>query len=296
MEDNKPSESIIRKIQHLLNLSSKASNEHEAALAMSKAQELLAKYNLDMAVVEATAVEGGTVAQKEKREQTKIDRSAMYKWQRDLCRAIAESNFCWYWTVEGLEDHERVSNGRSYRHKVKRHVVLGKESNVLAVTYMYGWLADTIESILPYSGKDRNGKSAVSWREGCADRLAQRIRNKAYRMQNPEEQTQEAKSTGLMLRSVVQSEYAANYDAICGEGSWDRYQKARAEEEAKRKAEPEPEKTEAQKEKERKEQEKWWKRYQKQQQREHDKRDHEAYAAGKAAGNNISLADKLEAK
>jgi hypothetical protein len=274
---------------------------------MSKAQELLAKYNLDMAVIEATAVEGGTVAVKEKRERTKIDRSAMYKWQRDLCRAISESNFCWYWTVDDLEDEERVSNGRSYRHRVKRHVILGKESNVIAVTYMYGWLADTIESLLPYKGAQRNSKSAVSWKEGCAERLAERIKAKAYRMQHPEEQeAQAAQSTGLMLRSLVQNEWAANYDSCCGEGAYalmierDRQNKEEAE---AAKAAPKVELTEeekAEQEKERKKQDKqnkkWWERFHQQQERELARKDMDAYNAGKRVGETISLADKLETK
>lgn len=314
MADIKPDESIIKRIQHLLNLGNKATNEHEAALAMSKAQELLAKYNLDMAVIEATAVEGGVEPVKEKRERTKIDRSAMYKWQRDLCKAICEANFCWYWTVDGLEDEERVSNGRSYRHKVKRHLILGKESNVIAVTYMYGWLADTIESLLPYTGSLRNSKSAISWKEGCAERLAERIKEKAYRMQHPTEQAPSAQSTGLMIRSLVKSEYAANYDALHGDGAYARYEaslerwkaeselrsKAAAEAEA---ATPKKELTEAEKKKQQKEQEKqekqnkrWWERFTKQQQRERDKKDMTAYNAGKRAAEQISLADKLEAK
>ena len=47
---------------------------------MEKAQELLAKYNLDLAIVEDSPVAGGTVTIKEKRERTKLDRTALYQW------------------------------------------------------------------------------------------------------------------------------------------------------------------------------------------------------------------------
>lgn len=59
MTDVKPSADVVRKIQALLNLGKRASNENEAALAMSRAQEMLAKYNLDMAIIEASAPDGG---------------------------------------------------------------------------------------------------------------------------------------------------------------------------------------------------------------------------------------------
>jgi hypothetical protein len=285
---------IVRKIQLLLNLGNKATNENEAALAMGRAQELLAKYNLDMATIKAAEVEGGTAPQKEKREQTKIDRSAMYKWQRDLCRSIAEANYCWYWVAEMLEDEERVSAGKSYRHKVKRHMILGKESNVAAVMCMYGWLAELIEDLCPYRNKERNSKSGVSWKEGCAERLGERIRQKAYAMQNPAPSANtEVKETGLMIRSLVKTEYEANYDAWYGEGAFARAMAARDRWKEQRAAEPAPEKSAAEKEKEAKASKRWWEKYQRQQQRELARKDIKAYNAGREVGEEISLGERL---
>jgi hypothetical protein len=298
MADQKPDESVVRKIQLLLNLGKhSATNDNEAAQAMARAQELLAKYNLDLAMVESTVVAGGTVVTKEKREQTKIDRSAMYKWQRELCRAIAEANFCWYWIFDGLEDEPRMSAGRMYRHKVKRHVVLGKESNVVAVTFMYGWLAQVIEDMSPWRGKEQNSKSAISWKEGCAERLAERIKEKAYRMQHPTTEAKtEVKETGLVLRSLVKQEYAANYDAAYGEGSYDRALMRQEKSKAEAAEAPKVELTEAEKEKNRKASEKWWQRYQKQREQELSRKDLSAYRAGMKAGDSISLADRIEEK
>lgn len=294
MSEAQPSQDIIRKIQALLNLGKRATNENEAALAMSRAQELLAKYNLDMAVIEATAADGGAAQPKEKREQTKIDHSAMYKWQRNLCRAMAEASFCFYWTLEDLEAEERVSNGRSYRHKVKRHVILGKESNVLAVKFMYGWLVDAIESLSPYQGPQRNSRSGISWKEGCAARLIERIRDKAYRMRQDETKVEgQAKSTGFMLRTFEQSEYELNYDAVCGAGAYAKAKQRQAEDEARRAQEPTKEKSPEEIEKQKKESERWWNKYNKQKEREASRRDPEAYRLGQQAGNDISLEDKL---
>ena len=80
MSEATPNEAIIRKIQLLLNLGKRGGTEAEATLAMEKAQELLAKYNLDLAIVEDSPVAGGTVTIKEKRERTKLDRTALYQW------------------------------------------------------------------------------------------------------------------------------------------------------------------------------------------------------------------------
>jgi hypothetical protein len=285
---------IIRKIQLLLNLGNKATNEHEAALAMGRAQELLAKYNLDMASIEAAKVEGGAAPSKEKREQTKIDRSAMYKWQRELCRAIAEANYCWYWVVEMLEDEERVSAGKSYRHRVRRHMIIGKESNVVAVTCMYGWLAELIEDLCPYRDKQRNSKSGISWKEGCAERLGERIKAKAHEMQHPAESSATAvKETGLMIRSLVKTEYEANYDAMYGDGAYARAMEAQAKWKAQQDAQPQPEKSAAEKEKEAKASKRWWEKYQRQQQRELAKKDLKAYNAGRVVGDEIQLGARL---
>lgn len=293
-----PSNDIIRKIQKLLALGKRGGTEAEASAAMDLAQELLAKYNLDMAIIDKAVVEGGTVAAPEKREKTKIDRSAMYKWQQSLCRRIAESNYCWYWVQEVREPKGKPDKyGYQDTRKVKRHVILGREANVVAVQMMYEYLAETLEDILPYPHVERLSRSALSWREGAAERLAERIEAKAYAMRNPaKDTTAEVKETGLMLRSVAQSEYVANYDAQYGEGA---HARAIARHEAYKVAEaskPKVELTAAEKAKQERANQKYWKQQERQHQQELDRRDHTAYRAGRVAGNEISLQDRLEGK
>jgi hypothetical protein len=289
----KPSESVIRKIQKLLAIGQhKTTSENEAAAAMSMAQELLAKYNLDMSIIQDTVVVGGTAQEQEKREQTKINKSAAYKWQQRLCRVIAEANFCWYWAQEFNEQVTR--NKEQTWRKVKRHVVLGSEVNSIAVTMMYSYLAETIEDIIPYRASEKLSKSAVSWREGCASRLEERITELAYRMQHPEEKEGlKAKETGLVLQSLVKKEYGRNYDALYGEGCYERSLVRQAEYAAKPK-EPEVELTDAEKAKQQKASDKWWEKYQREQQREIDKRDLKAFMAGRQTAETISLQDRIK--
>ena len=203
-ETNTPNETIIRKIQKLLALGKRGGTEAEASAAMDMAQDLLAKYNLDLALVENTAVEGGTVVVEEKREKTKVDRSAMYGWQRDLMKRIAESNFCWYWTMDCREPKGKpdASGYQEYK-SVKRHVILGRETNVAAVRFMYEYLAETLEALMPFPSKDRLSRSAISWREGASERLAERIEAKAREMKRSEEETKT--STGTQKMGLVLS-------------------------------------------------------------------------------------------
>ena len=290
-----PNEAVIRKIQLLLNLGNRGGTEAEADAAMAKAQELLTKYNLDMAVIDAAKDKAEQKAAPEKREKTKIDRAANYKWQIKLCKAIAEANFCWHWVADIQEEEPTTIKGRTYHRMIKRHVVLGSEVNVVAVMMMYGFLADVIEELVPWKGKERLCKSAVSWREGCAYRLCQRIEKKAYEMRHPEEKATEPDSSkmGVVLRSLVKSEYEKNYDALYGEGSYAASQQRWAVEKVKAADAPKVELTEAEKAKQQKASDKWWQKYQRQQQREIDKRDISAFMSGIKAGESISLQDRI---
>jgi Protein of unknown function (DUF2786) len=294
-EDN-----IIKKIQALLKMGQRgtnhdgSSNEAEATLAMQKAQELLAKYNLNLAQLEtaadSTAVAGG------KRVKEKTSRSAMYKWQRDLWAALADANFCWHWVQKVYEDRIRYG-GVQTRH-VNRHFLLGREENVAAVLVMGDYLCDTIERLQPYGVAGRMSTSANSWREGCAARLIERIQ-KQVEVDNV---VVPSSGTAITLANVADREYAANYDYSYGEGAYAKSQQraaerrkewdlARAEEKAKRAAETPAEKAhrEAVEAKQQRENEKYWEREWKKQQRQAAKKDWAAYESGQKAGDSISL-------
>lgn len=101
-KDTQPTDSLVRKIQLLLNLASRPEgNEAEAAAATTMAQDLLARYNLDLATVQGAVVAGGTAAREveTRRDYAKSQRNATYEWTRRLCRALAEANYCAYWTA-----------------------------------------------------------------------------------------------------------------------------------------------------------------------------------------------------
>jgi hypothetical protein len=312
-------EDIIRKIQKLLNLG-QSSNEAEANLAMARAQSLLAKHNLEYAMVKDAVVPGGLAEPApEKREKVTFKRTAQYLWQRELWQAIAEANFCWYWTTHV---REVLRHGRESKIRVKRHMVLGKESNVLAVRMMGEYLTDTIESLLPYEKEQVFSRTAHSWRRGFADRLVERINADAEKRKRSKRGQGDGKS--LVLRDVYKKEYEANYDALHGEGAYSRKliadakweaeekerEKVAAEEEAKAEREwleylrtesPEArvlrEKQEARERlKEQRRRERRWnsRSWGRERAQAADNTDWDAYSAGKKAGDRVSLGAQVK--
>lgn len=310
-----PSETIIRRIQSLLAMGSRQEgNEQEAALAMAKAQEMLAKYNLDAYTVEAANV-GGTKQIEEARTEQLITYSAMYRWQQELWGAISTANFCWHSVVEKRVPHKRKKDKMVWG---KRHMVLGRTSNVLAVQLMGEYLCSTIERLLPYPNTERLSRSAISWREGCADRLAARIQQQFAESQRP---AGTGSSTAITLHDVAKREHMANYDAKHGAGSYarqleweagsDQRRKTWAEEDRQRKEKEEkewleylqnesPEQKKAREREEEKqrikdarayerESERSARRWEREHLKEATRLDRSAYKAGAGAGEHISL-------
>ena len=312
-------EGIIRKIQKLFNLANHAEgNEEAASAALIKAHELLAAHNLSLAVVQDTVVKGGIQngeAVIEKREQVTIKRSAMYKWQRRLWSALAHTNYCFHWVHDVREGYGKEDYwGNRKPRWVKRHVILGKESNVVVVNLMGEYLCDTIERLCPYPQQERCSRSAISWKEGVADRLVERMQD---RQREEEEDDVPPTSPGLLkiwkknhmalaLKDLRTREYEANYDAVLGAGAYKEKQEERkkaaaeAEEAEKRRIEALQNESPAEKKaRERREEkarikaevesERNYRRQLKERLDDAARTDWRAYDNGKVAGERISL-------
>lgn len=231
MQDN-----IIEKIKKLFAMAQRhvnndgSSNEAEASAAMARAQELLAKYNLDLKAVEDAQVKDAQAVPGGPREKTQINRSAQYRWQQEFWSALAKANYCWHWVVTVQEEHYSSRTGRDYRN-AKRHVILGSAANVAAVTVMGEYLTEVIERLLPYKANERLSRSALSWREGCAQRLIERIEEKLAQMKREgvRDAAGNVTCTALAVQDLHEKEYAANYDAQYGAGAYARMKKRDAE-------------------------------------------------------------------
>lgn len=120
------SDKVIEKIQKLLALAADPSNEHEAAAAAAKAQELLFEHNLTMAQV------SGHKKSKYVKGTVKIGTTAeMITWQRLLFQTICDINFCRSVSIHGTLDE----------------VIIGKKHNCDVVMCLYHYLNETIKKL-----------------------------------------------------------------------------------------------------------------------------------------------------
>jgi hypothetical protein len=222
MTNQNVSDDVVRKIQLLLNLAARTEgNEAEAAAAMAKAQDILAHHNLDLATVQDAVVAGGTNAApaEARREKSEARRNATYEWTRVLYRAVAEANYCKYWTADVRVD---AASGRT--RWVKRHKVLGRVENTTVVLMMGDYLYATVMRLLPYDKSSWLSSDALAWCDGCVERLAERIAAKAEDQRAPDyaKQGEAGYSVAMAVRSMAEREAVGNYDAEHGAGAWAR--------------------------------------------------------------------------
>jgi hypothetical protein len=204
-------DNVIRKITALLNTNGCTEAEAEARLA--KAQELLAKHNLDMAIIGKDKKTGP-----EARNDTKR-KGGLYSWQRKLWKAVAELNFCYYLSVKGL------AKGSTYEHRL-----IGSQGNVIATEVMARYLQEVIEKLAQTWAKE-NGygsvfvRDAIAYREGMTARVTMRLaerrqaviteeRQKAERAKQEAARTGDTTGNALTILDIISTEADLNYDYV----------------------------------------------------------------------------------
>lgn len=303
--------------EKLMRLASKNTNENEAAAAAAKAMAILESLNLDMSIIE----QGGT--EKIKRSDEKMA-GGLYKWQRDLWRALSQLHFCFYWNLyvydrgkqnkyQSRVQGRRVMGGYKFQHRV-----VGRTINVIAVRNMAQYLEQTIERLTRehiLSPSQYFTNYATSYRSGIADSVISKIyarreqllseeRRKEQEARDREAQTANSASTSraITLTSLVKSEQEANYDFLHGDGEWARREERiqrqaveakRAEEEYTRWAAEHPEDARKLEEERRKANRSSWNAGTA---REKDNRDYSAYRAGREAGRNVSIDQQTDTR
>lgn len=197
---------IIEKVQKLLALSQNNSNEHEAQSAAAMAMDLLSAYNLSMHQVGSKSEDRARKDQKRK--------GGLYQWQRDLWGAVANLNFCVYFSIKGLE------KGSTYEHRL-----VGSEVNVVSTEVMADYLQQATERMGQAYAKDMGFRSvfvkeAIAYREGIAARLVARLnelrRNRMEADRKAKEQAGANTGNALVLADVIRTETDLNTDYING--------------------------------------------------------------------------------
>jgi hypothetical protein len=245
----------IDQIEKLLRLAGKNTNQNEAAAATAKAQDLLAKFNLDMSIIEQSS--GATAG---RREDTKFE-GGLYHFQREVWEAVAQLNFCFYWNQYSWDPNKKSMSRRNRRLRASdseytrslgmggytfQHRVVGRTVNVRATKNMADYLLTTIERMARERFPEPSQfftRRAVSYREGLAEAVIGKVFDRRRHLLKQEEMTQrDAKraadkmqregvstATTLTLSSLRKSEHDANVDFIYGEGTSARWAAEEAE-------------------------------------------------------------------
>jgi len=154
------SDKVLDRIRKLIALAG-SSNEHEAALAMSHAQALLAEHNLTLADITAKADDGFII--------DKDIVTSSYPWRRQLANAVATLYFCRYF-------YQPV--------KVKKtmydvHCFTGEKHNIAVAKMMFDYLHHTVDRLAKEGARKVPPKQRspyrVSFRSACTTRLIMRI-------------------------------------------------------------------------------------------------------------------------
>lgn len=186
---------VIAKLKKMLHLANHGSaSEGEAMNAAEIAQRIMLENNISMAMVESAsdAPEGA------QRKKTVDEGNARFAFQRNLMVACAEVNFVY---------QEVNWNYRGTYKKATGYTLIGREANVVAAKMLFEYLFQTIDRLgLDYVGGDQSqafGIAANSFKEGCAERIGQRLRDQhRTRM---EEQARAAREANAAARHPASS-------------------------------------------------------------------------------------------
>ncbi len=161
-------ESVVKRIKKLLALSQDVSSPHEAAIAATRVNKLMAEYNIDMADLIRHELENDDNIVEVDFENKK---SATFDlWIQSLAVTIAKSLGC----------DTRFLSDSTYRKKL---VFQGFEPDVIVANWLLGYCYETIERLAAIALKTRpynpsqNGRSyANAFKSGAASEVAIHIK------------------------------------------------------------------------------------------------------------------------
>lgn len=154
-------EKIITKIKNLLDLANNNPNENEALAASLKAQELLAKYNIEMADVEDTDFFEREIVEQE----ADLGKNQSKKWKAILASVIANNFYCKVFTQDkgkhiffyGYHEDVKVATevfetlfsvgNKLARKKYYEYRKAGKSTKGIMNAYLYGFVEGIKEAL-----------------------------------------------------------------------------------------------------------------------------------------------------
>lgn len=183
---------VLDKIKKLVALST-SPNEHEAAFAAEKVQELLAEHNLSMSDVKD--VDDPTAGMTTDDELV----SSSVPWRRSLASEVAHLYFCEY-----FYNHRYISTTTRSCGYIRKdiHTFVGAPHNIVVAKLMFTYLTDTVERLALAGSKNlKTGRSAyiTSFKAAASVRLCSRIRDRIAALSERETRT----ATGTTLPALA---------------------------------------------------------------------------------------------
>jgi len=146
-------EAVLKRIKKLLALAT-SSNEHEAALAASKAQALMFQHNLEMAAISGVDLSPDVTKVIRERVKAGATPGTGTQWRVDLADAVASYGFC-----------DVVIHGRG---KYMQFSFIGRRADLEVAKYTYEFLTERFSVLVQEYGKTR-------WAEAKAEAKAEGI-------------------------------------------------------------------------------------------------------------------------
>ena len=160
-------EKVIEKVRKLLALA-ESSNEHEAALAASRAQEILARHNLTMAQVDSAPGETDPII----KDDSDITIAMQTAWTRMVRGGAATLYFCKYY----YQPHHRSAPHRKCGYQIfDHHTYIGTRPNVEVAKLMSNYLISTVDRLAKEGSKNfpqrERSRYINSFRNSCSNKL-----------------------------------------------------------------------------------------------------------------------------
>ena len=164
-------ETIMDRVGKLLRLA-RSDNPHEAAVAASRAHELMVRYEIGEAAIELDEPLAAREAVGDFSDTDPLERSAHVfpRWKLTLVSILCASN-------QAIGTVIRDESG-------KRIGIIGRPSDVAKVRYMYAWLSNEVGELSAAAGKGRGRTWANNFRMGFVEGFGVQLRDATERAQS----------------------------------------------------------------------------------------------------------------
>ena len=198
---------IIDRIQKLLALGERGGTEAEAAAAMQKVHEFLAKHNLSLDDVKESPVA------EEDYVRDEAEASARQPWQDWVWTSVAELYFCRHF--------KRKCGGDT------THLLIGRPSNIAVVKFVANYVVRTGEELARRASGGSGQAFRNSFKKGFAVRIAARVKEE-IRLAKAGQMKDSATGTALVLSPLYDQSGREIERFMMGQGMKPRMASSRA--------------------------------------------------------------------